>query len=136
MNSMAVVALGGNMDPDTIRLLLNQDKERREKLEKVIVNVGKNAVTGYRYFKGAPKVIDATTGKEIEPEDARYSGLMAKYRQEEDVKFAMFENFVNSIVDLAVEFAKPSAFEAELLARMMQGRKDTRLSADSARFTG
>jgi len=134
MNTIAVLAMSGNMDPDMVRLLMSQDKERREKLEKLVVNFGKNVVTGYRYYKGAPKVIDATTTKEIDPEDPRYAGLMAKYRQEQDVAFSMFENFVNSIVDMAVEFAKPSAFEAELLARMMQGRKDTRLSADSARF--
>lgn len=136
MNGMVLALLGGNADPDLIRLLANQEKERRDRMEKVIIQVGRNTVTGYRYFKGSPKVIDASTGKDIDPEDPRFAGLMAKYRQEQDVTFAMFENMVNSVVELAIEFSRPSAWEAELMARIMNGRKDQRPSADSARYSG
>ncbi len=136
MNGMVLALLGGNADPDLIRLLANQEKERRDRMEKVIIQVGRNTVTGYRYFKGSPKVIDASTGKDIDPEDSRFAGLMAKYRQEQDVTFAMFENMVNSVVELAIEFSRPSAWEAELMARIMNGRKDQRPSADSARYSG
>ena len=140
MNGMALALMGGNADPDLIRLLTAQEKERRDRLEKLVVNLGKNVVTGYRYFKGAPKLLEAgtTTTKEIPAEDPRYAGLMAKYRQEEDIKFEAFENFVNSVVEITIEFSRPNAFEAEFFARMMSGggRKDQRLSADSARYSG
>lgn len=136
MNGLAFALMGGDMDPDLIRLLTAQDKERRDRMDKLIANLGKNAVTGYRYFKGEPVVLDSTTKEPIKETDPRYAGIMAKYRQQEDVKFAMFENFVNSTVELALEFSKPSAIEAELMARIMNRKPaaDARVSADSARF--
>lgn len=138
MNALAVVAMmgGSGVDPELIRVLQAQENERKEKLEKLIVNLGKNAVTGYRYFKGEPKLIDAHTGKEIPPEDTRFAGLMAKYRQEQDIKFDMFENLVNSTVELALAFSKSSSLEIELMARLMNRKQDSRPSADSARFSG
>lgn len=137
MNALSVVAVmgGGAVDPELIRLISAQEKERRETIEKAVVNLGKNVVTGYRYWKGAPKVLDSSTGQEIKPEDARYAGIMLKYRQEEDVKFAMFENLVNSTVEMALVLSKGSALEMEILARLMQRQpSDNRVSADSARF--
>ncbi len=136
MNGLAFALMGGDLDPDLIRLLTAQDKERRDRMDKLIANLGKNAVTGYRFLKGPPKVVDATTQKEIDPSDPRYAGLMAKYRAEQDGKFEMFENAVNSVVEIALEFSKPSAIEAELMARIMNRKPaaDARVSADSARF--
>ncbi len=136
MNGLALALMGGDLDPDLIRLLTAQDQERRARIEKLIAEMGKNAVTGYRYLKGPPKVVDATTLKEIDPADPRYAGLMAKYRAEQDAKFEMFERAVNSLVELALEFSKPSAIEGELMARIMTRKPaaDARMSADSARF--
>ena len=137
MNALTVVAMmgGAEVDPELVRLITNQEKERTDKLEKLIVNLGKNAVTGYRYFKGAPTVVDSTTKEPINPEDPRYAGIMLKYRQDEDIKFAMFENLVNSTVDLAIAFSRSSSLEMELMARLMNRKpSDNRVSADSARF--
>lgn len=137
MNALAVVAMmgGADVDPELVRLITAQENEKREKMEKLLVNLGKNVVTGYRYFKGAPTVVDSTTKTEIKPEDPRYAGILAQYRQDQDVKFAMFENLVNSTVDLAISFSKSSSLEMELMARMMNRKpSDKRVSADSARF--
>ncbi len=135
--NMGMVALlaGGDVDSDLLRLMTEQEKEKQQKIEAGVKNLGRNVVTGYRYFKGPPKVIDATTQKEIDPSDPRYAGIMAKYRQEEDVTFAMFENLVNSTIEMALIFTKSSALEMELMARLMNRKpSDNRVSADSARF--
>jgi len=135
MNALAVVAMmGGSVDPDLVRLITAQENERRDKMEKLIVNIGKNVVTGYRYFKGEPTVLDSSTKEPIKETDSRYAGIMAKYRQEQDIKFAMFENLVNSTVELAIAFSKSSSLEMELMARMMNRKEEGRPSADSARF--
>lgn len=139
MDTNMMFLAGGNLDPETVRMLETMETEKRERWHVVIKALGRNVVTLYEFFKDSPKIVDADTGAALDENDPRFAALMLKYREESDKKYKALENVVNGVVEVALEFLKPSATEKALFAKMManvtrapQGRP----SAAEARFAG
>lgn len=136
MNGMMLALAGGDLDPDLLSTIGKMEDEKRRKMEALIKAFGKNVSTGYRYLKGSPKIVDAS-GAELSAEDPRYSGILLKYKDEQDIKFAALENLISGFTEAMLEFIKPSAMEMELMARLMANkgkRPDARPTAGAARF--
>jgi hypothetical protein len=138
MNTLALIAaMNGTDDPELARMIDKMEATRKRKLKAVIESVGENLATGYRFFKGQVKIIDAT-GAEMKPEDPRYSGLLLKYKDEQDIKFAALENAFKGSVRIALEFLlDEDSMEGELLARMAKGKRPAepaRPTAAQSRF--
>lgn len=135
MNLAIMAAMSGDIDPELMATLSRMEDEKRRKLEAAITALGENVASGYRYFKGEPKVVD-TAGVEIKPEDPRYAGIVLKYKNEQDIKFEALQNMINGSTKVILEFVRPSALESEMMARLLAGKKKkSRPSAGEARFS-
>lgn len=138
MNIAMAMAFSGDVDGEVLATLSKMEDEKRRKIEVAIEAISRNVASGFRYFKGEPKVVDAG-GAEIKPEDPRYAGILLKYKNEQDVKFEALQNALGEGTKLLIELVRPSALEQELMGRMLAGRKDrrpSRPSASDARFGG
>lgn len=138
MNSlMLAVAMNGGNDPELGALIDKMETRRKRKLKALLESVGENLASGYRFFKGQVKIIDAT-GKEMSAEDPRYSGLLLKYKDEQDIKFAALENALKGTMRIALEFfLEDDGVEGEILARLSKGRQQSaRPTAAQSRFGG
>lgn len=134
MNLSILAAMNGDADPELMGTLSRMEDEKRRKFETAVEALSENIASGYRYFKGEPKVVDAS-GAEIKPEDPRYAGIVLKYKQEQDIKFEALQNLLKGSVKVIIELMRPSALEAELMGRLLAGkRKSRRPSAGEARF--
>ena len=134
MNFAIMAAMSGDADPELMGTLSRMEDEKRRKIEAAVEALGENVASGYRYFKGEPKVVDAS-GAEIKPEDPRYAGIVLKYKQEQDIKFEALQNLIKGSVKVVIELMRPSALEAELMGRLLAGKKKSRRpSAGEARF--
>lgn len=134
MNLSIMAALSGDADPELMGTLSRMEDEKRRKIETAVEALGENIASGYRYLKGEPKVVDSA-GVEISPEDPRYAGIVLKYKQEQDIKFEALQNLIKGSVRVIIELMRPSALEAELMGRLLAGKKKSRRpSAGEARF--
>ena len=143
MNSLAMMAFmaagsqGGGLNPSMLQALVKMEEDEQRKRNALLLGVGQNVASGYRFLKGTPKVVDAA-GKELPPEEPRYAGILLKYKVEEDTKYEALQNMINGVLQTYVHYQGDSSSGA--LAMLATGMNNSgagnRPTAGSARFGG
>jgi hypothetical protein len=110
---------GKKISSATMSLIQKSQEETREKWVAFIKFVAKNIITTYRYIKGAPEFVNAstkTTATSLESLADRHDE-----RWKDDILYNFLTNAVDSAVELLLALIKPSTAETFIITSLMDG---------------
>lgn len=119
-NALLLVALlggaTGGMNDTIIKALLDSQKENFERWTRLIKSLATILTTGLFVLRGMPTPVDSQ-GKPTFTNEALSAQIKASF--EEGKREAFWVSAVNGIVDVLIEFLRPSATETALLTSLM-----------------
>lgn len=120
MNALLLVALlggaTGGMNDALIKSVLDSQRETFERWSKLIKSLAAIITTGIFVLRGMPTPVDAA-GKPTFSNEALSAQIKASF--EEGKREAFWVSAVNGIVDVVIEFLRPSTSETALLTALM-----------------
>jgi hypothetical protein len=116
---LAMMSGTKKISASTMQLIQKSQEETRDKWVAFIKFVAKNVITGYRYIKGAPEFVNAstkTTATSLESLADRQD-----VRWKEDLVYDFLKNAVESATELLLALIKPSTAETFIITALMDG---------------
>lgn len=117
---MLLALTGGRMRPATVQLIINWRKGQWERWKAFLVAIQAILLSAYFYWRGVPDVKDQS-GAALPLGDTRAIQKLIESGQKDILQQNFWYRIVEQVVNLILEFVKPSDLELQLLSGISGG---------------